>query len=248
MPQVIFLVFFSRNLVLFGPPSEIQKDRWGYLIDAGAVGAWADFVYTLPLIIFALHRAVNHKIELKKTHYLLASFFIYVFVSYRLNTFLAIFSGVYVLIILKKEFGLKDFYRIALLLCALSLFFKFYSLGGNTKYICHDGFLRNECTSVYEFIRTSTPWGAKVGTDPFYGHSVTYLSQRPVLADLYVEYADDEKYEDAILLFWENSERIIEKYNLSTVLLDNLTTEFEMSTGLTDKVYDNGVMKVYLNS
>lgn len=241
-----FLVFFSKNLMLFGLPNEIEKDRWGYLIDAGLDGAWADFMFVIPLTLYALHRAVNNRIELKHTHYLAAILFVYIFITYRLNIFLAIFMGVYTIKIFKRELKRKDFYNIALALCILSLSLKFYSMGGNSKFVCHDGFLRNECTSVYSFIGTNTPAGARVGSDPFYGHSIAYLSQRPVLADLYVEYADEEKYEDAIELFWIRNTSVIDKYNLSVILLDNLTKEPAFGEGGVDKVYDNGVMMVYV--
>ena len=100
---------------------------------------------------------------------------------------------------------------------------------------CDDAFLTEECTAAMQYISMHRD---AVLAGPIYGHILTYHSM-PVVADAYVEYADERRLRDAIEFERPEDISIAEKYNASALSQNYACTN---STGY-DLVYDNGYLR-----
>jgi len=87
------------------------------------------------------------------------------------------------------------------------------------------------------FISQYTSKNDSIATKPPFGHIEAYYGGRKVLADAFVEYAEEEKYLGATT--FEDDVSMVERYNISLALVDDgRTLPF-------DRIYDNQIFQVY---
>jgi len=72
-----------------------------------------------------------------------------------------------------------------------------------------------------EFLEENTSSTDRILADPYYGHIIAFESNRVTLADLMVEYADEEKLSDAYSFLSEKDYSILKKYEISAVFTGN---------------------------
>ena len=92
------------------------------------------------------------------------------------------------------------------------------------------------------FINQFTSSQDSVAINTWLGHVETHYGQRKVLADFYVEYADDEKLE-AQEKFYKNGDiGALDKFGISIAILDDTGRGRDIEN--VDKIYDNGFFHV----
>jgi hypothetical protein len=112
-----------------------------------------------------------------------------------------------------------------------------------TQYYCSWGLANEMCTSPMEYLSFYTPGDSKVAVDPLYGHLEAWVGRRPVLADLYVEYADPQKWVAENDFAWNGNSAAAEQYGVDVFILhDYYKTPRSVPF---DRTYDNGFMHVF---
>jgi len=236
----IFLVLYSPTILQYGWPNEIQSKNWGYLItgdiiDLGTNTAGIMSLAIIPAIVLGLKR--QKKLALL-TIVFIAAFFI---LSYRVNVFLTLTAA----LLFVKVFDSKQFIALSL------LFFSSFLLN------CwlYQGVIGAEIKDPFIYIDSHTAFDAKLLVEPLYGHTSNYFSNRKSLADLYVEYASDEKYNDAVNFIATGNQTILKKWNISYVVTNKrnraiavnkyIEPNAEIIYPALDKIYDNGVFNIH---
>ena len=110
-------------------------------------------------------------------------------------------------------------------------------------------------TTPVSFIAERTSSDARILADPMFGHDITSVAKRPVLADLRVEYADEEKLLDAYAFLETKDYSILEKHGITHVFnqVDYIHRQAiggKPKYGIIeffplDKVYSNGFIFVH---
>ena len=112
-----------------------------------------------------------------------------------------------------------------------------------TQYYCSWGLANEMCKSPMEYLAFYTPGDSKVAVDPLYGHLETWVGRRPVLADLYVEYADPQKWAAENDFAWNGNSSRAEAYGATVFILHDF---YKTPRSLPfDRTYDNGFMHVF---
>jgi hypothetical protein len=200
----LFLLFYFPTLMQHGWPSEIQQEDWGYLIkgniiNLGTMSAGVLSILAIPALCLGLKR--NRKLTLTTLAMILA----FLFVSYRLNFFLAILVS----ILFVSTFKLNNRYIVA----AIAVLF-LLSFGMNLVMYNGESLDSGEI-DPFVWLHAVSSNQSRILVEPFFGHVSNYYSQRPSLADLYVEYASDEKYTDAMDFINANKSGALEKWNIT---------------------------------
>ena len=94
-----------------------------------------------------------------------------------------------------------------------------------------------------QFIEQYTTPNDNVVINPMLGHLEAYYGKRKVLADLYVEYADEQKFRDENKFYYNLTTEQLEKYNITIFVLDDMYKERDLPDF--DKIYDNGFYHIY---
>ena len=202
-----FFAFYSPTIVQYGLPTEIQKEDWGYLIrgnviNLGTMSAGFLSLAVIPALYFGFKR--NRKLTIA-TLLIIAAFLL---LSYRVNFILAVLTSV----LFVSTFKLKSKLVIAILalLFVMSLSLNLVTYNGES--------LDKPETAPFLWIKSVSGNNSRILVEPFFGHVSNYYSERPSLADLYVEYASDEKYTDALAFIQTGSMDILAKWNISYVV------------------------------
>ena len=237
---VLFLGLYSYVLLSFGPPSEIQKDNWGYLITGNIADLWTNTAGFMTLALIPAI-AVGLKKERKLTLATILLILAFLFLSYRVNIFLTVMAA----LLFVKIFNSKQL--IVLLLLFLS--------SAQMNIQIYQSVIGAETMRPLEFIDKYAPLDANVLVEPLYGHAAAYFGQRKILSDLYVEYADEQKYLDTLRFIETGDTKLLDKWNISYVLTMKATRIVAVNTYITsqkeivfsdlDNIYDNGVLKLH---
>jgi hypothetical protein len=156
----------------------------------------------IPALYFGFKR--NRKLAIT-TLLAIAAFLL---LSYRVNFILAILVSV----LFVSTFKLKS----RLVIAILALLF-IMSLGLNL--ITYNGESLDKAeTAPFLWIKSVSGNDSRLLVEPFFGHISNYYSERPSLADLYVEYASDEKYTDSLAFINTGNTDILKKWNISYVV------------------------------
>jgi len=237
---LLFFALYSYVLLSFGLPTEIQKESWGYLIKGNLSDLWTNIAGFMTLaVIPAIFVGFKKEKKLMSATGLLILAFL--FLSYRVNIFLTVL----VALAFVKVFGSKQF--LILLLLFLS--------SAQMNIQIYQSVISTDVLSPLEFIAKYTPTDANVLVEPLYGHATAYFGNRKILSDLYVEYADEEKYLDTIKFIETGDTKLLDKWNISYTLTMKATRIVAVSkyispskeivfSGL-DNIYDNGVLKIH---
>lgn len=240
---IFFIILYSPVLIKNGFPNEIQGENWGYLIrgnpiNLGTMTAGFMSLAVIPAILYGYKRRSTRKLAISMV--ILIALFLGV--SYRLNVFLAVVAAsLFVSVFGDRIWNWKIWRKILVLLFVASISFNVYLYQGES--------LSTPIIQPFIYLNSISNPSDRVLVEPFFGHITAYFAQRPLLADLYVEYASDEKYTDALDFIRDGDSAILEKWNIAyTITLRNsrilrvdkfVYTEDELEYPEHDKIYTN---------
>ncbi|MBI2530581.1 MAG: hypothetical protein HYW05_05580 [Candidatus Diapherotrites archaeon] len=210
------LALFAPVLLNAGIPSQARPEKWGYLTGMPLYGILIDL---LALIVFFLlffaPDAIKKQLALNAYSKKLAiavviGVLIELFISYRFNIITAILFASFLAEIFPED-KLKEIFTQRAL-CAL------FALGIAVALIVIAGFSAPiQATNAAGFLAEFTAQDSSVLSDQQLGHTITYFGRRKVLADLAVEYAPQEKLDDAARFLRTKDYSILEKYGIDYI-------------------------------
>ncbi len=229
----ILIILYSPILENYGKLTEALPQKWGWLLHWGYQYIYDEYFLLAPVLILSSIAGLFFR----KTRYL--SLFIIIglislfTITFRVNIIVSILGG----FLVATLFDNKKVQLLLILLIILNFSILIYRLGG---YItpCVDGYINSECLTAIKELR-NMPNG--VLEDPLLGHATTFIAGKPVLADLYVEYANEQQLIDAINFSENNNLSIAEKWNITTILTKG-------SCGNYTEIYDNGYYRICLRN
>jgi len=210
---LLTLLLMLPNLLLYGIPFQANAEEWGYLINYSLYYWFIDIVAILVFFVFFSLVDVFRR-EAGKDRYsrklflgFLLGTFIQLAVVYRWNILTTTTLAMLVVVLLPEKKLSQGFSERALALLALTGFG--FLLFGMSYLNVHE-----IVTTPVSFIAENTSTSSRVLSDPMFGHNISSTAERPVLADLRVEYADEEKLADAYRFLEERDYQLIEKYSI----------------------------------
>jgi hypothetical protein len=238
---MLSLPFYLPIFIRSGLPSEIVPTSWGYMLSFGLPNLFFDFQFSFPLLLASIGLGLLDKKLRLPALLLLFSFLFTALISYRANIFaIILLSCVSPQVFSKYLRGRTFLILLAAPIASLVVFPIIYS---GTISWCAWGTSNKLCISPMLYLQNHAPSKTRVAINPIYGHLEAYYGGRPVLADLYVEYADYEKFK-AENDFYERSNRSnLTKYNISFFMLDDMGVKRELADA--DRIYDNGFIHIF---
>lgn len=221
---VVFGALFLPNLLLFGQPYEIRADQWGYLVKLPLELSLLEEGLTLFFISVMLSFDVWDKIRGRKLNYdsyrkkllfaIIISVAVQLFITWRWN----IFSSFIIALFILTYFNARDSFneliaRMFSLILLIILVISLLLVPGIT--------VPDSVVQPINFLKENSSSNSRILADPLYGHNVAFFGERTVLADLYVEYADEVMLSDSFLFLKEKDYSILEKYGIDYVLNQN---------------------------
>ncbi len=239
---LISLVFYLPIFYNYGLPHSIESKTWGFLLTYGFAGLMSDFRFGLPLAILAMAVGLSNKKFRVPSIILLSILLFYSTIAYRVNMFGSIIlSSLFVLVF--KDYLKNKFvtWFIMALLASSSIFITVIYSG--TASWCTWGSVKPFCTLPMDYLRVHTSTQDSVAINPEFGHLEAFLGERKVLADLYVEYANQKKFTAEDLFYHESNSSHLNDYNITWMVLDNIGKERDLPDK--DRVYDNSFIRIY---
>ncbi len=253
----IFAVLFAPNLIRYGLPYQVESNDWGYLITVPLDYLYRDFAPVLGFfVLFYLVDLWKKRIKIGKYSKrliigVLAGFIIQTFVTYRYNIVTSLNIGLLLAMWFPTE-KLKDvhFERIVIIFLAAAIW---YALSMVSLFS-----VQGIATEPIKFIELNSAKESRILSDPLFGHAIAYFAERPVLADLHVEYADGQKLKDAYRFLEEKDYSLLEKYEIGYIVNQNDFINKQAIGGTLsrkriefdeiDKIYSNGFIYIHRNS
>ncbi|MFA4855255.1 MAG: hypothetical protein WC634_01535 [archaeon] len=248
------LLLMIPNLLLYGLPFQASPEDWGYLIDYNAYYWFIDIVALLvffvlfTLVDIAKKGACRDFYSRKLLFGFVLGTLIQLFIIYRWNI-LTTTNLALLIAVAFPEKALKEpiVERILTILGLVAFGFLLYGM----SYLN----VHEIVTTPVSFIADYTSTDARILADPMFGHDLTSVAGRSVLADLRVEYADEEKLMDAYKFLETKDYGILEKYGIDYVFnqVDYIHRQAiggKPKYGIIefyalDKVYSNGFIFVH---
>jgi len=252
----IFAVLFAPNLARYGLPYQVESNDWGYLITVPLDYLYRDFAPVLGFfVLFYLVDLWKKRIKIDKYSKrlmagVLAGFVIQTFVTYRYNIVTSLNIGLLLAMWFPAE-KLKDvhFERIVIIFLAAAIW---YALSMVSLFS-----VQGIATEPMKYIELNSSKESRILSDPLFGHAIAYFAGRPVLADLHVEYADDQKLKDAYRFLEEKDYSLLEKYGIDYTVNQNDFINRQAIGGTLsrkriefdeiDKVYTNNFLYIHRN-
>jgi len=210
---IIFGILFLPNILQYGMLSQAQSQEWGYLINYSPYYLFIDIVALLVFFVLFFAPEFARKTLPLTSHNkkLLLGFafglILQLTVIYRWNILTTVNLALLIAIFFPDK-SLLD--RVAARLLAIILLISFgFMLYSMTFVNVHELVLQ-----PMDFLKENSSTNSRILSDPMYGHSVAFIAQRPVLADLQVEYADEQKLLDAYAFLEEKDYGVIPKYDI----------------------------------
>ncbi len=243
---LVTLSLYANVLIENGVPYAIQLTEWGY----GIQGSFQSFIgymaFLSPVLLIVFYKEIK---EDWNPTLLWASIVLlggYIFVSRRLDVFL----GILISVMVAKDLSSIELPRLSIDSSKLFSLVILLGIGNGLVMGAHIGqtrsrgntFLSGWYEDPFEF-SGKTP-GDRVISDPYYGHSLTYYTDKAVLSDLYVEYANETKYEDNMDFIDEEELGIMEKYGITTAVVDSDMDLDELNTTI---LFSNEHLSVHSN-
>ncbi len=251
---VFTLIFMIPNLLLYGLPFQANPEEWGYLIDYNAYYWFIDIIAILAFfLVFTFvdiikRRTCNDFYSKKLLVGFILGTLIQLFVIYRWNILTTTTLALLIAVAFPKN-ALKG--PIAERLTAFLIIAAFGFLFFGMSYLN----VHEIVTTPVSFIEQRTSTDSRVLADPMFGHGITSVAERSVLADLRVEYADEEKLLDAYDFLETKDYSVLEKYGITHVFnqVDYIHRQAiggKPKYGIIefyplDKVYSNGFIFVH---
>jgi len=251
---IVFLLFFE-NLLAFGLPAEIRPSDWGYMINYpinvvlsshGILLFFFAVFFISGAIAFYRKPEFNFSYKSKLFLGIIIGFLLQALLTSRFDVPVAVVMAFFLIAVIEKDklFDQRIFLVVMLIGAFLSLL------------LIPNFVLSSRELGAFNYLKENSSTDARILSDPWLGHSVTFFSQRKVLADLWVEYADEGKLSDAYDFLKNSDYNVLEKYKIGFVLnysdiiyekiLDNKPSEKAIEFYELDKVYsaDN---KIYIH-
>ncbi|MFH1752529.1 MAG: hypothetical protein ABH821_06365 [archaeon] len=251
---IVFLALFSPSLYAHGMPYEVEVESWGYGIKVPVTNIWFDVGLLLVFVLlFSLINLKQEKIKLDKWQKklliaIVLSFLIQFLLTYRWNMFTSLTMGLVLSLFIPKRI-LEDRFAQKLLIIIIFSSLAFAVL------IMHAWTINGYALQPMEFLKEQTSSSDRVLSDPLFGHSIAFFTSHPILADLYVEYADQEKLNDAYKFLEEKDYTILKKYDIDLIVnqvdyinknaVNNQPLPEPLEFRELDKVYSNGFIFVH---
>jgi len=251
---VFTLIFMIPNLLLYGLPFQASPEEWGYLIDYNAYYWFIDIVAILAFFLLftfvdiVKKRACNDFYSKKLLAGFILGTLIQLFIIYRWNILTTTTLALLIAVAFPKN-ALKG--PLAERLTAFLIIVTFGFLLFGMSYLN----VHEIVTTPVSFIEQRTSTDSRVLADPMFGHDITSVAERAALADLRVEYADEEKLLDAYDFLETKDYSILKKYGITHVFnqVDYIHRQAiggKPKYGIIefyplDKVYSNGFIFVH---
>ncbi|NYZ76070.1 hypothetical protein H0N98_02355 [Candidatus Micrarchaeota archaeon] len=240
--SAISLIFYMPIFMRNGLPYETAPTLWGYFVSYGFIGLVYDLQFLIPIaLITALFGVVKKPLQLAVLLLVLAVL-ANALVAFRINLIIAIMLSFLFPLTFGEE--LKDSYVMSIffLFILANLFFIPVLFSGTTTW-CEWVYANDMCVKPMRFIDKFTSTSDSVAINPEYGHIETYVGQRKVLADLYVEYAPSDKFYAEYNFYNEQDIRYLQGYNISLMVLDDNGRMRDLA--YSDRIYDNSFIHMY---
>ncbi len=239
------LIFYLPLFMINGLPYETAPNLWGYFVSYGFIGIVYDLQFLIPVaLITALFGVVKKPLQLAALLLVLAVL-ANALVAFRINLIVTIMLSFLFPLTFGEE--LKDSFVMSVffLFILANLLFMPVLFSGTTTW-CEWVYANDMCVKPMKFIDKFTSTSDTVAINPEYGHIETYVGQRKVLADLYVEYAQSDKFY-AEYNFYQNSDTgYLQGYNISLMVLDDNGRLRDLA--YSDRIYDNSFIHIYRGS
>ncbi|MCX8158112.1 MAG: hypothetical protein N3D73_00400 [Candidatus Diapherotrites archaeon] len=251
----IFFLMFLPNLIKFGIPYQISSSEWGHSKSLFINDFFASLLLpTSILIFFWTYDAIKNKKLKDEVKYLFFSFvlssIIQIFISYRWNILTITIVSLLFVKTMPDNFKSEKNFRLALLLLLFCSILHYISVA----YIFQTSKINIQ---ALDYLKLNSHDSEKILCDPILGHAITYYVGNPVLADIQVEYADEEKFLDSFKFLKEKNVEILRKYNISYVvsmdyvinekLSGNKILNKSLKFDFLDCVYSDGFWSIHRN-
>jgi|GEM_PF-1805397 len=253
-----FAIIYAMLFWHAGLPYQVMPSTWGYLIGLGPAFALADpgilfvlFALIVLLEVFFFFKGQMNFTSSKKI--LLFACFAFLllqcFVSTRFDVLSTLFIALFICHFIDSY--QKKFSELFTAMLALLLIVGLY-----LAIILSQGFTASTAvSSATEFLAHYSSSSENVLADPYYGHVIEFDAARPVLADLMVEYADEQKLSDAYRFLKEKDYALLAKYNIALVfnerflinekIVDNELLQKELEFDALAKVFTNEKISIH---
>ncbi len=213
---ILALALFLPILLNAGLPFQARPEKWGYLTGMPLYGILVDLLALIVFfLIFFAPDAMKKQLALNAYSKKLAlavvlGVLIEIFISYRFNIITAIlFAALLAELFPEKILNEKFTQRALIALFAVGFAAALFAIAGFSAPV--------QATGAANFLAEFTAQDSKVLSDQQLGHTITYFGKRKVLADLAVEYASQEKLDDAARFLRTKDYSILEKYGIDYV-------------------------------
>ncbi|NYZ78541.1 hypothetical protein H0N99_00160 [Candidatus Micrarchaeota archaeon] len=245
LASVLSLIFYLPIFVMNGLPYETAPTLWGYFVSYGFIGLVYDLQFLIPIaLITALFGVIRKPLQLAALLLVLAVL-VNALVAFRINLIITIMLSFMFPLIFGEE--LKDSFVLSIffLFILANLLFMPVLFSGTTTW-CEWVYANDMCVKPMQFIDKFTSTSDSVAINPEYGHIETYVGQRKVLADLYVEYAPSDKFYAEYNFYTNSDMAYLQGYNISLMVLDDNGRLRDLP--YSDRIYDNSYIHIYRGS
>ena len=254
----LFIPMYAFIPLASGLPFQAMPNTWGYLISVPAYSLFMNpGLLSVFFLLFALFEALKFlekkacwdNFKKKLLAGAILSLVLQVSLSSRFDLTSAVMIAGFLGYSLEKY--KKEITRFACLLISLIVLFGLFLAIVEMPYYTFSQDFQGGLNALKENTSTNT----KVLADPYYSHWIAFKARRTTLADLMVEYADQEKLLDAYRFLEKKDYSVLKKHNTRVVFSDNYfihksvlglkplsePLEFEKM----DKVYTNKLLSIH---
>lgn len=243
------LVFYAPIFLASGLPYEIVPGQWGYLLTYGLDGVRFDLQLLLPLMALAALVGLRGARLRWPSLAVLAFLFLDVFVTFRVNLLLVtVGAALLPLALVRGNAGNRLLYLVLAVAALGSLALGLVAHTGTRDY-CQWGLANDACLAPVRYLARHASYGDALAVPPLFGHLTTWLSGRRVLADLYVEYADESKF-GAVDHFYQTGDVSSLRGKASLAMMDEMRWPSRAASdgrvlGAGARLYDNGFASIH---
>jgi len=239
---LLSLPFYIPIFIRSGLPYEIVPAQWGYMLSYGVGGVMFDFQFSTAMLVASILYGLQKREFRLPTLILLGFLLADIFVTFRANMLVTIMLSALFPQLFSKYMRNGTLLALFFAIPLVDLMLVPVVYSGTTDW-CTWGVSNRMCIPPMQYINQYTPTETKVAINPEYGHLEAYYGGRPVLADLYVEYADYDKFSAENEFYWKSNTSGLGKYNISLFVLDDIGTKKDIPDA--DRIYDNGFIHIF---
>jgi len=238
---IAYLPFFGLE---YSSKTVALPEKWGWFLKGEFQGIFQEFSFVLLAVLFIILFNLKNRKNILFSISTIILIFVYAFISFRVNLIIFFFSSLLILDFLENAKFKESNKSLAILFSLLLIFANFiyslytlsqtFNLGGYIDFYTLDAIFN--LGSKGDYVKSCL----SVASDPFLGHAIAFISGKKVLADLYVEYADEEKLRKAEEFFVTENFSLIENYNISLTIIKNNCQNW-------NTIYDNRFYKICEN-